>query len=277
MNEDNIKKQIAGIFNRAAPTYDQVGFRFFQYFGEQLVDLIDIPKKGNVLDVASGRGAILFPAQKKVGSQGSVIGIDLSEDMVRLTTQEINKRGFLNIKMTQMDAEKLKFPDSMFDVVFCGLSIFFFPQYQKAINESYRVLKPNGKIGVSTFCKSTYDSTIWIYDLIRKYLPVNMEKEKQEEEIEEPGFETVEGMHRILSKAGYKDIYNKINERKFVCKTAEEFWEGLWSTARREELERISPENLVKFKEELTSNFHKKRNKNGLDWNIKVLFTFGRK
>ena len=277
MNEDNIKKLIAGIFNRAAPTYDQVGFRFFQYFGERIADLINIPKKANILDVASGRGAILFPALKKVGSEGSVIGIDLSENMVRLTTQEINKRGFSNAKMIQMDAEKLKFPDNMFDVVFCGLSIFFFPQHQNAINESYRVLKPNGKVGVSTFCKSTFDSTTWVYDLICKYLPENEETEKQEQEIEEPGFGTIEGMQKILSTAGYEEVYNRVEERKFVCKTAEEFWKDLWSTARREELERINPENLVKFKEELTSNFHKKSNKNGLDWNIKVLFTFGRK
>ena len=97
MNDNNnMKKEIAGIFTRAAPTYDQVGFKFFFYFGKRIVELIEIPKNAKVLDVASGRGAILFPAINKVDPQGSVIGIDFAEGMVRETTQEINKYGFTN-------------------------------------------------------------------------------------------------------------------------------------------------------------------------------------
>ena len=45
MNDNNIKEQIAGIFTRAAPTYDQVGFRIFYHFGKRLVELTEIPKK----------------------------------------------------------------------------------------------------------------------------------------------------------------------------------------------------------------------------------------
>ncbi|NGX49919.1 MAG: Aklanonic acid methyltransferase DauC [Candidatus Anoxychlamydiales bacterium] len=278
MNKIDIKKVWAGIFTRAAPTYDQVGFKLFFYnFGKQLVELTEIPKKAKVLDVASGRGALLFPALKKVGLQGSVIGIDLAEGMVQKTSEEINKRGFSNAKMMQMDAENLKFQDNTFDIALYGFCIFFFPQYEIALNESYRVLKPYGRIGLSTFYRNAFNEIKWLDDLTEKYLPNNKEMDKQEEEPEVSEFETIEGMQKILIKAGYKDVHNKIEEKEFICENAEEFWKYLWSAGYRGEMERISSENLENFKEELTKNFHKYSFEDGLHWNIKVLFTFGRK
>ncbi|MEE9378150.1 MAG: class I SAM-dependent methyltransferase [Candidatus Lokiarchaeia archaeon] len=280
MNDKNIKNHMAGIFTRAAPTYDQVGFRYFNPFGKRLVELIEIPKKAKVLNVASGRGALLFPTLKKVGSQGSVIGIDLAEGMVQKTTEEIIKSGFSNAKMIQMDAENLKFQDNTFDIALYGLCIFLFPQYEIALKESYRVLKPYGQIGLSTFYRNAFNGINWVFDLMEKYSPKNKEKDKQEEEPEVSmfsEFETIEGMQKILIKAGYKDIHNKIEEKELTCENAEELWKDLWSTGFRGAMERISSENLEKFKEELTQTFPKYSFDDGLHWTIKVLFTFGRK
>ena len=277
MNDNNIKKHIAGIFTRSAPTYGKVGFSFFSHFGKKLVELSEIPEKAKVLDVASGRGASLFPALKKVGPQGSVIGIDLAEGMVQKTTEEIIKSGFSNAKMIQMDAENLKFQDNNFDIALYGFCIFFFPQYEIALNESYRVLKPYGQIGLSTFCRNAFNELKWLDDLIEEYLPQNKEKNKQEEEPEDFEFGTIESMQKILIKAGYKDVYNKIEEKEFICENAEEYWKDLWSTGYRGAMERISSENLEKFKAELTKIFHKYSSEDGLHLNLRVLFTFGRK
>jgi len=103
MDDNNIKQHIAGIFTRVAPTYNKVGFGFFNYFGKRLVELAEIPKDAKVLDVTSGRGALLFPALKKVVLHGSVIGIDLAEEMVQKTIEKIIKSGFSNAKMMQME------------------------------------------------------------------------------------------------------------------------------------------------------------------------------
>ena len=277
MNDNNIKKHIAGIFTRAAPTYDQVGFRIFHHFGKKLVELTEIPKEGKVLDVASGRGSLLFPTLKKVGPQGSVIGIDLAEGMVLKTTEEIIMSGFSNAKIMQMDAENLKFQDNTFDITLYGFCIFFFPQYEIALNESYRVLKPYGQIGLSTFCKNAFNEIKWVDDLLEKYIPKEKENDKQEEEPEGSEFDTIEGMQKILIKAGYKDVHNKIEEKEFICENAEELWKFNWSTGYRTLMEKISSENLDEVKDELTKNFSKYSAKDGLHINLKVLFTFGRK
>ena len=67
MNESEAKKkeQVAAVFGRAAPTYDSTGR--FAYFGRRLVAAANLAAGARVLDIAAGRGAILFPAAEQVG------------------------------------------------------------------------------------------------------------------------------------------------------------------------------------------------------------------
>jgi hypothetical protein len=61
------KQKVSGVFSQVAVTYDRVGPRFFSHFGRRLVALAQIPGGAHVLDVATGRGAVLFPAAECVG------------------------------------------------------------------------------------------------------------------------------------------------------------------------------------------------------------------
>ena len=83
MNPDaqNKKDTLQGVFTRSASSYEQI--RYFPIFGQWLVDTAQIPEGSTVLDVACGRGAVLFPAAQLVGPNGKVIGIDLAEGMAR--------------------------------------------------------------------------------------------------------------------------------------------------------------------------------------------------
>jgi O-methyltransferase/aklanonic acid methyltransferase len=83
------KQQLSGMFDRVAPTYDHIGPRFFSHFGRRLVEIAQIPSGSKVLEVATGRGALLYPVSESVGPDGHVIGIDLSEMMVQETTKEL--------------------------------------------------------------------------------------------------------------------------------------------------------------------------------------------
>ena len=121
------KQCIVGIFDRAAPTYDQVGPSFFSTFGKKLVEFAHIEENDRVLDIATGRGAVLFPAAQAVGMGGTVTGTDLAEAMVNEVRKEVQDRGFKNVRIECMDAENLQFPDAFFDVVLCGFALFFFP------------------------------------------------------------------------------------------------------------------------------------------------------
>src|ERR1700694_1372197 len=138
------------VFDRLAPEYDAVGPHCFAYFGRRLVEEVGITAGQHVLDVASGRGAVLFAATEKVGPTGSVVGIDLAEGMVRATNAEAGQRG-LGAPVRVMDAERLDFPDAAFSRVLCGFGVMFFPHLDQALSEFRRVLEPGGRLGVSTW------------------------------------------------------------------------------------------------------------------------------
>ncbi|MHA1966739.1 MAG: class I SAM-dependent methyltransferase [Candidatus Hodarchaeales archaeon] len=284
MKEKERKEELSGMFTRAASTYDRVGTRFFSYFGKRLVELIGIPEKTMILDVATGRGASLFPAAKKVGSEGSVIGIDLAHGMVKETNSDLTRIGLSNAQVILMDAEDLNFDDNTFNIVLCGLAIFFFPHYKEALSEALRVLKPGGKIGISTFSRSEdqkYNIQFdWFWEVVERVLPPSKEEKKGKKVPEKsngPEFDTPEGMLKILTTAGFRDVYTVHEENVFVSRDVEEFWKEAWSHGFRATLEKIPSENLDKVKEEVGKSFAKHRQAEGLDWSVKVLFTFGTK
>ncbi len=55
------KKSVAGVFDRVAGTYGKVGPPFFAHYASRLVDLAQIAEGARVLDIGTGRGAVLFP------------------------------------------------------------------------------------------------------------------------------------------------------------------------------------------------------------------------
>ncbi len=103
------------VFSQAATIYDRIGPGIFSHFGRRLIDLAEIKAGANVLDVAAGRGALLFPATAKVGPAGHVTAIDFSPDMVRETAKDIESHKLHNAEIRQMDAEQMIFSDASFD------------------------------------------------------------------------------------------------------------------------------------------------------------------
>ena len=78
----------AGVFDRAADTYDAVGVPWFQPIALRLVTELAVQPGERVLDIGCGRGAALFPLAEAAGPAGSVVGIDLSPRMVELTAAD---------------------------------------------------------------------------------------------------------------------------------------------------------------------------------------------
>jgi ubiquinone/menaquinone biosynthesis C-methylase UbiE len=231
------KQEIASVFGRGAASYGQVGPPFFSHFGRRLVELAHVPNGARVLDIATGRGAVLFPAAEAVGGQGQVTGIDLSKEMVEETNREIEGRALKNVKVQNMDTEHLEFPDGSFDLVFCSFAIFFFPQLDRAFSEMVRVLKPGGRIVVSTWGPVDQRAK-WFRDLIESYLPENKQGSGPRSKAG-PVFDTPEGLKAILASAGFTDIEILSESKEFTYTDENEFWAVLWSHGARRNLEAI--------------------------------------
>jgi arsenite methyltransferase len=102
-----------------------------------------------VLDLGSGAGFDCFLAAKKVGASGKVIGVDMTEKMIKKATENAKKYRFSNVEFRLGDIEELPVRDVSVDVIISNCVINLAPDKSKVFNEAFRVLKKGGKMLVS--------------------------------------------------------------------------------------------------------------------------------
>ncbi|GIJ23739.1 class I SAM-dependent methyltransferase [Micromonospora lutea] len=141
----------AEVFEEAAPSYDRTGVSFFGPFGAELVRQADLRPGERVLDVGCGRGAVLFPAAHAVGPTGHVTGIDLAPAMIALTAEDVARAGLDHVDVRVDDAQQPDFPPRSFDAVLAGLVVFLLPEPQQALRAYARLVRPSGRVVISTF------------------------------------------------------------------------------------------------------------------------------
>ncbi len=265
------KQEIVGVFSRSAATYDRVGPRFFAHFGRCLVERAHIAAEASVLDVAAGRGALLFPAAQQAGPRGRVVGIDLSPEMVRSTAAEIQNAGLSNAEILLMDAEELQFPDASFDCVLSGFSLWFFPQPPRALAEFLRVLKPGGRIGISTWAKDCPTQS-WTMPTLRQHLPPQREQEPQPSRFDSPQMLEV-----VLQQAGFKDIGITVEDAEFTYANEEAWWSSLWSTGLRRFFEQMAVPVLHECKADMLRKVQKFKQQDGIHSVRRALIAVGNK
>jgi ubiquinone/menaquinone biosynthesis C-methylase UbiE len=200
---------IVGVFSRAAATYDRIGPPVFSHFGEWLTGSAQLAPGDTVLDVAAGRGAVMFPAARRVGPNGRVIGIDLSAAMVTETAADIRNANLPQIELRQMDAEHLDFPDAAFDVVLCGFALWFFPHPERALQEFRRVLRPGGRILLTTWAEDC-PFIVWCLRELSACLPAPVPPRQQR------AFDTPARLERALREAGFAGIETRIKDADFI-------------------------------------------------------------
>lgn len=276
------KQYFAGIFDRAGTTYDQIGPKLFTHFGQRLVNDAHIPKGADVLDVATGRGAVLFAAARAVGRRGTVMGTDISETMVNETNREIMRRELKNVKIQQMDAEKLKFPDECFDFVLCGFALFFFPNLEKALAEMRRVLRPGGCLAVTTWEKYEDERWTWFDKLVEVFLPPEEEKPPDPNAPPPtPELDTPEAMKSVLEEAGFRVERSRSENLDAVYQDDEQWWTVQWSHGGRALMERIEEklgaDGLERFRQEVFERLKTIRQQDGIHTSWPALFTLARK
>jgi ubiquinone/menaquinone biosynthesis C-methylase UbiE len=143
-SSDEMIDHLVDFFDRIAPSYDSWAGGQHERVAARLVE-VAAPQKGeHVLDVGTGTGLVAHLVAPRV-SPGSVIGIDLSEQMLAIARSKEGK----NVQFLGMAAERLVFKPETFDLVTMGQALAYLGDPTDALAEAHRVLRASGCLAVS--------------------------------------------------------------------------------------------------------------------------------
>lgn len=132
------------MFNMVSRKYDLMNnimsLGTHNYIKYKSIKNLGIKPNSNVIDLCCGTGDLARLA-KQISPDANVIGIDFSEEMLKIAK---NKKSKGKIQYLQGDVTNLPYEDNSFDIVTMGFGLRNILNAEKAIEEVYRILKPNG-------------------------------------------------------------------------------------------------------------------------------------
>lgn len=167
------KEQVAAMFDNIAPKYDflnqLLSLGIHKGWRRKAIRLLEAQKPKTILDIATGTADFAIEAMKL--NPTKVVGVDISEGMLKLGRDKINKLGLQNkIELKTGDSESLPFSDNSFDAITVGFGVRNFENLEKGVADIYRVLNPDGMLVILEFSKPIHFPVKQVYNFYFKYV-----------------------------------------------------------------------------------------------------------
>jgi SAM-dependent methyltransferase len=133
------------VWNQMSQRYGREVDRRFAPVVEGVINRASLQPGERVLDLGTGTGAAALRAAVLVGLTGTVVGIDISDGMLRNAVAMAATLGLENVEFRDGGAELIPADDGSFDVVVASLSLMYVTDRTTAAREIARVLRPRGR------------------------------------------------------------------------------------------------------------------------------------
>lgn len=228
----------AATYNAAADAYDDPANSFWARFGRRTVERLKLPAGARVLDACCGSGASALPAAERVGPTGSVLGVDLAGELLALARGKAAARGLANVEFRSGDMLALGLPEAHFDAVVCVFGIFFVPDVPAAVRALWRVVRPGGRLAVTTWGPRFFEpANTAFWDAVRAERPDLYKGFNPWDRICDPA-----ALEAVLREGGVEGAEIVAEPGEHPVASPEAWWAAVLGSGYRGTLEQLTPE-----------------------------------
>jgi demethylmenaquinone methyltransferase/2-methoxy-6-polyprenyl-1,4-benzoquinol methylase len=133
-------------YRQLAPTYDRLA-DLTARMRRVAVDRAELSRGDAVIDLGCGTGLSFPLIEEKIGPQGSIVGIDLSGEMLAIARQRVERSGWSNVSLIEASAEEAEVPlpaDALVSVLTHDVM-----RSRQALENVVGRVKPDGRVSVS--------------------------------------------------------------------------------------------------------------------------------
>ncbi|MGB3640877.1 MAG: class I SAM-dependent methyltransferase, partial [Rivularia sp. (in: cyanobacteria)] len=211
------KQQLLTDFN-SRTNYDNG--RFYKAIANRLVDFANLQNGQKILDIATGTGIVALNAAQKVGSEGKLIGVDISAGMLNNAKQKLAETGLQNVEFIEADAETLDFCDNSFDAVLCSLAVCYLTDIPAALRKWYRLIKKDGFVAFNVWQENAFPPSVLFRKIARKY-NVNVPNPNAP-------MGTIEKCNQLLNGIGFQKIQIETQQFGWYFQVDAGIAENIW-------------------------------------------------
>lgn len=262
---ENGTRQMAAQFDTMAGEYDRLGFP--KVTALRLVELLAPQPGERVLDAGAGTGWAALAIARRVGPAGHVTGIDISEAAMEQARRKASAEGLTNTTFQQGDVARLDAPAASFDAVACASVLAFLPDQAAAPREWRRVLRPGGRLLLSSFGPDVAQPMLMM---------MGKQLERHDGQpatlIPWPDPEQCRG---LLQQAGFTSIETRSERLDYFLSSAEAWWQEVMASILRPRILRLPPEQQTEVRAAYLNEIEALMGSQGLRVPVPVIFASG--
>lgn len=162
-------------YNRISRWYDMIGGQSEKRYRNEGLRLLDVKPGEKVLEIGYGTGHVIVELARRVGEDGRVFGIDISDGMLGVATGRVSRAGLgERVELIRGDATELPYDDDALDALFMSftLELFDSPEIPVVLEQCQRVLRPGGRICVVSMSACGAEGTmVKLYKWAHRKIP----------------------------------------------------------------------------------------------------------